>query len=75
MTDCHHHHLTLLPAPTGRLRCRHCHLTITADELGSNPCPECYETEGVKRYDFEQVDSEAPPSVRYRCEDCGALIE
>jgi len=75
MPDCHHRHLTLLPAPTGRLRCRHCHLTLSKEELGGNPCPECYERDGARRYDFDKIDPETAPPVRYRCDDCGALIE
>ncbi len=57
------------------LRCRHCHLTIKADELGGGYCPECYEINGKKQSDFEEVAAEETTRVRYRCEDCGLIIE
>ena len=56
-----------------RLRCRRCHLTIKADELDGGFCPECFEGDGRKNYDFEEIETEK--TVRYRCEDCGALID
>ena len=67
--------LVLLAEPKGRVRCRHCHLTIQSDELGKRYCPECYEATGSKRYDFEPVPEPEIAVVRYRCEDCGLVIE
>jgi len=75
MTVCHHRNLALLPEKKDRVRCCHCHLTISADELGDGYCPECYEIDGRKRYDFEAVAAEKNGKVRYRCEECGAVIE
>ena len=75
MNSCKHRHLELLPEPGKRLRCRHCHLTISPDELTNGYCPECFETEGIKRYDFEEVASSEKKKVRYRCESCGLIIE
>jgi len=74
MTSCNHRHLVLLPNKSPRLRCRHCRLTITSDELGNGCCPECYETDGKKRYEFEEIPAEKT-ITRYRCEDCGTIIE
>jgi predicted RNA-binding Zn-ribbon protein involved in translation (DUF1610 family) len=73
MTPCQHRNLVLLPAAAPRLRCRHCHLTLAAEELGRGPCPECREATGRQRFDFEPV-APGPRTVRYRCEDCGALM-
>ena len=75
MTSCNHDKLVLLPGEKGRLRCRHCHLTIRADELGNNFCPECFETEGMKRYEFEEVAAAESCIFRYRCEECGVIVE
>ena len=75
MKSCNHNTLVLLPEKKGRLRCRHCHLTITSGELGDSYCPECYETHSEKRYDFDEIDGEESGPARYRCEDCGVLIE
>jgi predicted RNA-binding Zn-ribbon protein involved in translation (DUF1610 family) len=75
MNSCNHRHLELLPQPGKRLRCRHCHLTITPEELTDGYCPECFETQGIKRYDFEEVVSPEKKKVRYRCESCGLIIE
>ena len=72
MTRCRHTQLMLLPAAARRLRCRHCHLTIQPDELQMDYCPECYATSGKKHRDFEVMD--ASGQVRYRCEQCGAII-
>jgi hypothetical protein len=74
MSSCKHGKLLLLKAKS-RKRCRHCRLTITADELGGGYCPECFETQGKKRYDFEDAIEEGTGNVGYRCEECGALIE
>jgi len=73
MDSCKHHHLVLLPHSTQRMRCRHCHLTIKADELEGDYCPECYERSGLRRHDFELIETEM--STRYRCEACHAIIE
>ena len=75
MTSCVHHNLVLLPVKGTRLRCRHCHLTIDPEELGDNHCPECYEVHGEKRNDFEAVEEVEKTIARYRCEDCGVMIE
>lgn len=74
MTHCKHHNLVLLPEKGGRLRCGHCHLTIKAEELGADYCPECYETQGVKYFDFEEIEEEKTGIVRYTCEECGIII-
>jgi len=65
----------LLPANKKRLRCRRCHLTIGSDELGKSFCPECFEIRGEKLYDFEEVVEVEKGAVRYRCENCGIIIE
>jgi predicted RNA-binding Zn-ribbon protein involved in translation (DUF1610 family) len=75
MSACWHLQLVLVPDQKHRLRCRHCHLTIQADELTSRYCPECFESRGKKRYDFEEVAEVTDGIARYRCEDCGAMIE
>ena len=46
-----------------------------AAELGDGCCPECYESQGDRRYDFDEIDSEASGPARYRCEECGVIIE
>ncbi len=76
MHPCNHHHLMLLATQNyNKLRCRHCHLTITANELNNGYCPECFETSGKRRYDFEEVRATKTETVKYRCEDCGAIID
>jgi len=75
MTLCSHINLVLLPAAKNKLRCRHCYLTIKADELGKSFCPECFEIHSEKRYDFEEIAETEKGVVRYRCEDCGVIIE
>jgi len=67
--------LVLLPDEKTKLRCRHCHLVITPEELQGGCCPECYETQGRKLYDFEETGAGDIGKTRYRCEDCGAIIE
>ncbi len=74
MAACSHTALELLPARKPTLRCRHCHLTLDAAELGGGYCPECYDRSGARRYEFEEVKS-ADSAARYRCEECGAIIE
>ncbi|MBI5057076.1 MAG: hypothetical protein HZB61_10725 [Nitrospirae bacterium] len=75
MTSCKHSNLVLLPAAKNMLRCRRCHLTIKADELGKSFCPECFETHNEKRYDFEEIEVNETGISKYRCEDCGVIIE
>jgi LSD1 subclass zinc finger protein len=76
MSSCRHLNLVLLPRPAKKLRCRHCHLTIAAEELGCGYCPECFDASGKKSFDFEEVNAPAEDEkTRYRCEDCGAIID
>ncbi|MCP4751108.1 MAG: hypothetical protein GY866_09455 [Proteobacteria bacterium] len=75
MTECRHSQIVLLQPAKNRMRCRHCHLTIAADELEGGYCPECNEMQGKKRYDFEEVATADSDKTRYRCEDCGVIIE
>lgn len=72
---CKHEHLILLPKPGKKLRCIHCHLTINEKELADGFCPECYEVSGMKRLDFEPLEPVEERTIRYRCENCGAIIE
>ena len=75
MTSCNHSNLVLLPGNKNRVRCRRCYLTIKADELGERYCPECFEMHGRKQYDFEEIPEKETGIARYRCEDCGVIIE
>jgi rubrerythrin len=75
MDSCRHLHLVLLPQAANKLRCRHCHLTITAEELNNGYCPECYHTHGRKNSDFEEVETSGDGKTRYRCEECGVIID
>ncbi len=75
MTSCNHTTLELIPGRQNRMRCRHCHWTISVDELGDGYCPECFEIDGKKRYEFEEVKAGEGDITRYRCEDCGVVIE
>ncbi len=75
MTSCSHKTLMLLPERKNVLRCQHCHLTIKADELGQGHCPECFEMNGRRRFDFEEMAEGERGRTRYRCEECGAIIE
>ena len=75
VTSCNHNRLDLLPEKKSRMQCRHCHLTIKADELGQGYCPECFEIHGKKRYDFEEIEAVKTGIARYRCEECGVIIE
>ncbi|MBN2298943.1 MAG: hypothetical protein JXM72_10135 [Deltaproteobacteria bacterium] len=75
MTSCRHMNLVLLPDKKTKLRCRHCHLVITPEELQGGYCPECYETQGKKLYDFDEIKADENEKTRYRCEDCGVIIE
>jgi hypothetical protein len=67
--------LTLLKEPGDRLRCKKCHLVISAEELGGGSCPECYSVSGERRYDFEEFVAKGDEITKYRCEQCGAIIE
>lgn len=75
MSSCSHTTLTLLAERGERLRCKKCHLVISVDELGGGFCPECYERGGGRHYDFEAVAPAGQEITKYRCEQCGALIE
>ncbi len=75
MTLCKHNILVMLPGKKNLLRCRRCHLTITADELGEGHCPECFEISGGKQYDFEEIPAVDTGKTRYRCEECGVIVE
>ena len=75
MKACDHKTLELLPGNKKKIRCRHCHLTIESDEVGEGPCPECFEVDGERRYDFEALASSEKESIRYRCEECGVIVE
>ena len=73
--NCPHTNLTILNDARPKMRCRYCHLTIEAQELSDSYCPECYEATGYKKFDFDAVASTDANAIRYRCEDCGVLIE
>jgi predicted RNA-binding Zn-ribbon protein involved in translation (DUF1610 family) len=75
MNSCKHNNLMLLHKRDNKLRCHHCHLTIKANELINRYCPECFEASGKKRYDFEEVKDVQTEMARYRCEDCGIMID
>lgn len=75
MGYCYHTALELLPKRKKSLRCRHCHLTIAGEELADGFCPECFANEGTRRYEFDQLESSPSDRTRYRCEQCGAIIE
>ncbi len=75
MSGCQHTTLELLVQRKSTMRCRHCHLTIAGDELGDGYCPECFATWGAKRYEFDKLEFADTVGVRYRCEECGAMIE
>jgi hypothetical protein len=75
MSKCTHKTLTLLKERSDRLRCRKCHLVISAEELGGGCCPECYAVSGERHYDFEELSPSDPEVTKYRCDQCGALIE
>ena len=74
MSSCKHSTLELIAERKSTVRCKHCHLTMSADELGDSYCPECFDGMGAKRYDFEVVSAADGKVVRYRCEECGAII-
>lgn len=74
MTACKHSTLELIPERKSTVRCKRCHLTMSADDLGDGYCPECFDSTGVKHYDFESLSTAGANVVRYRCEECGAII-
>ncbi|MCK5515084.1 MAG: hypothetical protein KAJ00_11345 [Deltaproteobacteria bacterium] len=75
MSSCKHEVLTLVSIKRNKLRCRHCYLTISEDELGSDCCPECLAVHKIRRRDFEKIIPEDSGTIRYCCEQCGAVIE
>ena len=75
MSGCSHKKLTLLKERGDRLRCKKCHLVISANELGGGCCPECYAVDGERHYDFEALAATEEEITKYRCEQCGVLIE
>jgi len=75
MNECSHTTISLLTQKARRLRCRKCHLVISPDELGGGYCPECYAVRNEKRYDFEELISGKDEVTKYRCDECGAVIE
>lgn len=75
MKACTHGSLELLPTASERVRCTRCHLTINAQELGGDCCPECFEGTGLEHYEFDVVENPKAGVVRYRCEECGVIIE
>lgn len=74
MASCNHITLELLPEQKNKLRCRACHLTINPEELRDGCCPECYEMRGEKRDEFEEMNAEKKAGARYRCLECGIII-
>lgn len=75
MSGCNHKTLTLLKERGDRLRCKRCYLVISADELGGGYCPECYAVDTERHYDFEALAVTEKEITKYRCEQCGVLIE
>lgn len=47
---------------------------MSAEDLGDSYCPECFDRLGTKHYEFESVSAADGKVVRYRCEECGAII-
>jgi hypothetical protein len=45
------------------------------DELGDSYCPECFEIDGKKRYEFEEMQRVERGVARYRCLECGIIIQ
>jgi len=75
MTACKHKKLELIQPCKDKLRCTYCNLVISKEELTNDYCPECYHVRGVRHYEFEEVKGKPGAAVRYRCEECGAIIE
>ncbi|MFP3928911.1 MAG: hypothetical protein ACLFUP_08405 [Desulfobacteraceae bacterium] len=74
MESCRHRKLVLVDPEPAKLRCRRCNLTIRREDLDGDYCPECLEERGERHSDWEELEP-GPVKPRYRCEDCGALIE
>ncbi|MEJ2154471.1 MAG: hypothetical protein P8X96_03995 [Desulfobacteraceae bacterium] len=74
MQKCRHAHLIVIRDVGQRLRCRFCHLTLKPDELVHGYCPECFESAGQKRDAFDEVPKSGQGETRYRCEDCGVVL-
>lgn len=74
MQKCRHTNLVILKDAGQRLRCRFCHLTLKPDELVYGYCPECFESAGKKHDEFDAVALAGRDETRYRCEDCGAML-
>ena len=75
MDECIHQKLVLIKEDKNKVRCTHCHLTINKEDLEKDFCPECWETEGIRRRDFEKVEQKNSETDIYRCEACGAEIK
>ncbi len=75
MHSCRHNNLLQLPEAGKKLKCTHCHLVINENELNGGYCPECFEINGDKRYNFETQEVEKSTITKYKCEDCGVIIE
>ena len=75
MDECIHQKLVLIKENKNKVRCTHCHLTINKEDLEKDFCPECWETEGIRRRDFEKVEQKNSETDIYRCEVCGAEIK
>ena len=75
MDPCRHRNLILVKQNINKLRCTHCHLTIDEDELDTDFCPECWESERIKRRNFEKVEHKDTDTSTYRCEGCGLEIK
>ncbi len=58
-----------------KIRCRRCHLTLNESDLKGGCCPECMAERGERNYDFEAILTNPSAKIRYRCEQCGILIE
>ena len=74
MGQCPHKHLLVVTEASERLRCRRCHLTIKPEEVMDGCCPECYEQTGRRYDDFERINIAEQAATRYRCEQCGAMM-
>jgi Zn finger protein HypA/HybF involved in hydrogenase expression len=75
MDECVHKNLVLMNQDKNKLRCIHCHLTINEEELETDFCPECWETDRIKRSDFEKVEQKYTDTCTYRCEGCGVEVK
>jgi predicted RNA-binding Zn-ribbon protein involved in translation (DUF1610 family) len=75
MVPCSHTTLELVHSRKRTVRCRRCHLTLDAEELLDGHCPECFERSGRRNYEFEEIAVQDDKAARYRCEECGVIIE